>query len=153
MILEINPSYLSSANRKRLEELVKIIESSGSSPDEKVEALREQTEIESKRKPLSETTFEEAMDFRLYLFEKYRRLAQYGGLAQVSQFQMYLQLVQERLSILSKEAMEKSVEASKAKVEFWKGLKKNDKRGKISRGPISTSEQPNPWAIDFDDDD
>lgn len=143
-------TYLSSADRKRIDQLKLIEESSTYTPEERREAAAEKVEIEKRRKPLSEATFEEANDFRMFLYERFRKLAGVGS-SQAGQFQHYIMRVENHIRNLQFEAAKKALVEEKTKVEIGKGLRYG--RAKPSRGPVQSGPARNPWAIPTNDED
>ena len=110
-------TYLSTADRKRIDQLKLVEESSTYTPEERRQAAAEQVEIGKKRKPLSETTFEEANDFRVFLYERFRKLAGVGS-SQAVQFQHYIMRVENHIRSLQFDAAKKALVEEKTKVEI-----------------------------------
>ena len=145
-------TYLSTNNRTRLEQLSQIIGNPRLPKEEREDAEKERIEIEKLRKPLEETTFEEAQDFRVFLYTKYRKLAQAGAGVQTQQFLVFIRRIEAHIYQLQFVAARKAQEEDKKRIEIGKGLRQNE-RAKSRGGSVSTGDRKNPWAIPIDDDD
>jgi hypothetical protein len=144
-------SYLSVADHARLEQLKRIEESTSFTREERQQAAKDRAEIEKKRKPLNETNMEEAHEFRVFLFQKYRKLVGIGASQQAVQFNQFIQRVEHWIMTLQMDAAKKAMAEEKNKVAIGKGLRQHG-RVQPSRGPVSTGPARNPWAIPTDQD-
>lgn len=143
-------TYLSTADRKRIDQLKLVEESSTYTPEERRQAAAEQVEIGKRRKPLSETSFEEANDFRMFLYERFRKLSAVGS-SQAVQFQHYIMRVENHIRNLQFDAAKKAMLEEKTKVEIGKGLRYG--QPKTGRSQVQGRPAGNPWAIPTDDED
>lgn len=146
-------TYLTTADRNRLDQLKEIAGSSRFPKEERIAAQQEIAEIEARRKPLTETTYEEAQEFRIFLFQKFRKLAAVGAGQQAFQFQQYIAQIEQRMMQIQFENTKKALAEEQAKVEVGKGLRQNDRRVATRRIAVSNGAPKNPWAIPVDDED
>jgi hypothetical protein len=148
----VEMTYLSTADRTRLEQLKEIEASARFSREERVAATEEKAEIEKRRKPLAETTYEEAQEYRVWLFGKYRKLVAAGAALQAQQFQQFIQRVEYQIMALQVDATKKALIEEQTKKEIGKGLRQPNGKPQPRRGPVSAGPTKNPWSIPVDDD-
>lgn len=147
----VEMTYLCAADRTRLDQLKEITTSARFPQEERQQAAEEQIEIEKRRKTLAATTYEEAQEFRVWLFGKYRKLVAAGAVLQAQQFQQFIMRVEQQLMHLQVDATKKALEEEKVRKQVGKGLRQHHGI-KPRRSAVSTGPAKNPWAIPVDDD-
>jgi len=120
--------YLTEDDRKRLLELREAIPDT----DERRSAIhREMTEIESRKKPMSECNLNELYDLRNQYMERLMKLRNIGSATKM--YEVAVQSINQRITIVSaKEAMEKT-KAPK----------------KVDRPTTTTSNDNYDWSVEF----
>jgi len=143
------PTYLSKADRDRYDALTKETEHCRDH-DRLAEVRVEMTEIDSRRKPLNQCTYEECMEFKSFLFDKYRKVAGINKGHIASQIMSYMKMVDERALMLAAQAqLEEAEKIKRVREEKAKDAKSILK--KSSGNPASSGGLSSKWSIDIDE--